>query len=313
MIDMQNSKNVFLTSTAVANRVKNRFYSEDLPLIENDFRKANLITGLTSILLQAQQLHTSHLDTLKSRVNTAREALEGVKPSLDQDLYINYNARPFSIPNDWDWEPCAGHYDTGEMMVEPEPKVVLQNKLSRCREKLEEINGLVNAQRKDADKLSNVLSTYMNDRNLDPVDDIMNDYLGIQYQLTLLELTATILNAEIETISDALGASNPRLSPFQQHADIARCGALVLWLNRRKVATDDVNIGEFICNLDCPYTASAADIEDTTLPIRRGTQDLFQGPYPELVAVDHVHQLVEVLFTLKSRIQSVFNHIDTKK
>ncbi|KAL5498460.1 BZZ1_2 [Sanghuangporus vaninii] len=213
MIDMQNSKNVFLTSTAVANRVKNRFYSEDLPLIENDFRKANLITGLTSILLQAQQLHTSHLDTLKSRVNTAREALEGVKPSLDQDLYINYNARPFSIPNDWDWEPCAGHYDTGEMMVEPEPKVVLQNKLSRCREKLEEINGLVNAQRKDADKLSNVLSTYMNDRNLDPVDDIMNDYLGIQYQLTLLELTATILNAEIETISDALGGDEGLQSP----------------------------------------------------------------------------------------------------
>ncbi|OCB88259.1 hypothetical protein A7U60_g4665 [Sanghuangporus baumii] len=209
MIDMQNSKNVFLISTAVANRVKNRFYSEDLPLIENDFQRlqANLITGLTSILLQAQQLHTTHLDTLKSRVNTAREALEGVKPSPDQDLYINYNARPFSIPNDWDWEPCAGHYDTSEMVVEPEPKVVLQNKLSRCREKLEEINGLINAQRKDADKLSNVLSTYMNNRNLGPVDDIMNDYLGIQYQLTLLEFTATVLNAEIETISDALRAS----------------------------------------------------------------------------------------------------------
>ncbi|KAL5524396.1 BZZ1 [Sanghuangporus sanghuang] len=215
MIDMQNSKNVFLISTAVANRVKNRFYSEDLPLIENDFQRlqANLITGLTSILLQAQQLHTTHLDTLKSRVNTAREALEGVKPSPDQDLYINYNARPFSIPNDWDWEPCAGHYDTSEMVVEPEPKVVLQNKLSRCREKLEEINGLINAQRKDADKLSNVLSTYMNNRNLGPVDDIMNDYLGIQYQLTLLEFTATVLNAEIETISDALRGDEGLQSP----------------------------------------------------------------------------------------------------
>ncbi|KAL5501729.1 BZZ1_3 [Sanghuangporus vaninii] len=219
MIDMQNSKNVFLISTAVANRVKN----------SSRTISANLITGLTSILLQAQQLHTSHLDTLKSRVNTAREALEGVKPSLDQDLYINYNARPFSIPNDWDWEPCAGHYDTGAMVVESESKVVLQNKLSRCREKLEEINGLVNAQRKDADKLSNVLSTYMNDRNLGPVDDIMNDYLGVQYQLTLLEFTATILNAEIETISDALGASSisqTSVSSSQSPSSLSRSHAV---------------------------------------------------------------------------------------
>ncbi|KAL5519895.1 hypothetical protein ACEPAG_1555 [Sanghuangporus baumii] len=215
MIDMQNSKNIFLISTAVANRAKNRFYSEDLPLIENDFQRlqANLITGLISILLQAQQLHTSHLDTLKSRVSTVREALEGVNPSPDQDLYINYNARPFNIPNDWEWEPCAGHYDTGEIVVEPEPKVVLQNKLSRCREKLEEINGLIDAQRKDVDKLSNILSTYSNNRSLGSVDDIMNDYLGAQHQLTLLELTATILNAEIETISDALGGDEGLQSP----------------------------------------------------------------------------------------------------
>ncbi|KAL5482501.1 BZZ1 [Sanghuangporus weigelae] len=209
MIDMQNSKNIFLISTAVANRTKNRFYSEDLPLIEN----ANLITGLTSILLQAQQLHTSHLDTSKSRVSTVREALEGVKPSPDQDLYINYNARPFNIPNDWEWEPCAGHYDTGEMVVEPEPKVVLQNKLSRCREKLGEINGLINAQRKDVDKLSNILSTYINNRSLGSVDDIMNDYLGVRHQLTLLEFTATILNVEIETINDALGGDEGLQSP----------------------------------------------------------------------------------------------------
>ena len=78
-------------------------------------------------------------------MNTVREALESVDSSPDQDLYISYNIRSFSVPNDWGWEPCAGYYDTGEMVVEPGPKVVLQNKLSRCREKHAEVTGFIDA------------------------------------------------------------------------------------------------------------------------------------------------------------------------
>ena len=107
--------------------------------------QANLIAGLVAILLQAQTLHTAHLDTIKNRINSTREALEGVNPALDQELFINYNTRAFSVPNDWDWEPCTGYYDTGEIVLEPEPKIVLQNKLARCREKLQEVIGLINA------------------------------------------------------------------------------------------------------------------------------------------------------------------------
>ena len=213
--------------------------------------QANLIAGLVSILLQAQQVHTSHLTALQGRVNDVRASLEGVNTAADQDLFIQYNIRAFSVPNDWGWEPCAGYYDTGEMVVEPEPKIVLQNKLSRCREKLQAVNSQVNSQStpmsaycradwpieisklgNDVNKLSNVLGTYMSNRNLGSVDDIMDvsvslisclvtsglillqDYLGVQHQLTLYEFSAAILSAEVNTISDNLGGSQHFLSAF---------------------------------------------------------------------------------------------------
>lgn len=96
-----------------------------------------------SILLQGQTQHINHLTTLQKRVGTATQAIQAISTSADQELYISYNKRPFSVPNDWGWEPCAGYYDTGEMAVDSAPKVLLQNKLSRSRAKLDETTRLI--------------------------------------------------------------------------------------------------------------------------------------------------------------------------
>ena len=96
-----------------------------------------------NILVTAQNQHITHLTTLQQRVSSATQALQSVNPAADQELYISYNKRPFSVPNDWGWEPCAGYYDTGEMAIDPAPKVLLQNKLSRSRAKLEDVIRLV--------------------------------------------------------------------------------------------------------------------------------------------------------------------------
>lgn len=68
----------------------------------------------------------------------------------------------------------------------------LQNKLTKCRAKLQELNTLIEAksesqplgsdntdahdwnQGRDSDKLTKIVDTYINDRSLGSVDDIMN-------------------------------------------------------------------------------------------------------------------------------------------
>lgn len=81
-----------------------RFVSEDL--------QCQLLRKFSDILLEAQDLHNKHLDTLKSRVAAASAASKAVDPSRDQDLFIDHNIRAFVAPPDFQFEPCGIHYDT---------------------------------------------------------------------------------------------------------------------------------------------------------------------------------------------------------
>ena len=43
---------------------------------------------------------------------------------------------------------------------------------------------------------------------------VIQDYLGVQHELTLLEFSATVLSTEIDTISDALGGPSQYCMTF---------------------------------------------------------------------------------------------------
>ncbi|PAV17054.1 Bzz1-Myo3 5p-Bee1p-Vrp1p actin assembly complex component [Pyrrhoderma noxium] len=207
MVDMRNSKNTYIIATAIANQTKDRFYNVDLPLIE-DVRHV----PCTSLRLLISSF-PEHATPARELDHSVQETLGQVNAASDQDLFIAYNTRMFTVPNDWGWEPCAGYYDTGEMATESEPKIFLQNKLTRCREKLEETQRQIDIKNRDTEKMFNILTTYMKNRSIGSVDDVMNDYLGVQQELTLLEFSASILIAEIETISNSLGGDEGSQSP----------------------------------------------------------------------------------------------------
>ncbi|KAG8891241.1 hypothetical protein FRB99_003754, partial [Tulasnella sp. 403] len=144
-VEMMNSKNIFIISTAVANKVKDKFYTTDLPALENEIQ-ASLTTGLISIFKTHQALHTAQLDGLKYKIGLVDTAIAAFDPQKDQELFIEHNKRlGYSKPPDWGWEPCQGYYDSasGDICVDPEPKVFLQNKLARAQTKLEEVKSQI--------------------------------------------------------------------------------------------------------------------------------------------------------------------------
>ena len=143
---------VYLLSTSIANRTKAKFYEEDLPSLENvspvcmsettsffwriNFRnfvrlfklrhepinpyyflfqeglQRRMLERLIKILLHSQKLESGHLDSRNSHVAATEGRLNQVNVSKDQDLFIQYNVRPFMAPTDWNFEPCKIHYDT---------------------------------------------------------------------------------------------------------------------------------------------------------------------------------------------------------
>ncbi|TFY64582.1 hypothetical protein EVG20_g5899 [Dentipellis fragilis] len=229
--DMQNAKNIYLIATVVANQTKARFYTKDLAKLEDQYRECtledtltlahhrtehlqnHLVTKFVSILHHAQALLTTHYESLKSRVVAVDAALGEVDAGKDQDLFVEYNVRPFTAIPDWVFEPCSSHYDTGEMSLEPGPKVFLQNKLSRCRGRRNELAPLLQTKSAEEEKLIAIVTAYKDNQSLGNVDEVMEDYLDASHQTTLYEISKTVLDAEIETVESHLAGDEGGQSP----------------------------------------------------------------------------------------------------
>lgn len=118
-----------------------------------------MTSRLTYILQNYCAFNSSHLSTLSQTVGDFQKTLTGVNHEKDDEVFIDANRRPFTIPSDWGFEPCPAFYDTvgvnsplavnlnlshlpfaqPHISVEPEPKVYLQNKLARSQNKLSEV------------------------------------------------------------------------------------------------------------------------------------------------------------------------------
>ncbi|TFY80912.1 hypothetical protein EWM64_g3101 [Hericium alpestre] len=213
--DMLNAKNVYLLSTVVANKTKTRFYTEDLPRLEDQYQhlQVHLLTKFVNIIHHAQALFITHYDTLKSRVVIVDDALNDVDPGKDQELFMEYNIRPFTAISDWVFEPCASHYDTDEISLEPGPKVFLQNRLARSRAKRQEVEHLLADKSKEADKLLAIVTAYRSNQSLGNADEILENFLQASHQTTSYQMTKTCLDAEIEILESNLGGDEGGQNP----------------------------------------------------------------------------------------------------
>lgn len=77
----------------------------------------HLVQKYISVLHHAQALQITHHDALKALITAVDNALSEVDPQKDRGMFIDHNIRPFSVPADWTFEPCASHYDTVRHVV----------------------------------------------------------------------------------------------------------------------------------------------------------------------------------------------------
>ncbi|KAJ1309726.1 hypothetical protein OPQ81_006491 [Rhizoctonia solani] len=216
-VEMQNRKNAYLIQIAVANGTKDRFYDDELPLLEDQFQAhhADTMRRMTRLLLHSQALHEGHLESVRRSVANTQAALNAVNPMQDQKLYASFNRRPFSKPEDWAFEPCDRYYDTAEVVTEPEPKILLQNKLQRTKQKLAELTPQVEDKSRDVTRLTKLVESYGANPALGNYDEVWENLLEASHQLTDLELVRVGYQAEMQVISSALGGDEGAQKPHE--------------------------------------------------------------------------------------------------
>lgn len=126
----------------------------------------HLVERFIKILQNSQHLELNSIDGQKTCIENLNGKLNEVDAAADQELFINLNIRTFVAPEDWKFEPSPIHYDTvsdpfgnlcfyikwspeskADMNKDPVPKIVLQNKARRSKEKLVELDNLMDSSR----------------------------------------------------------------------------------------------------------------------------------------------------------------------
>ncbi|KAG8762430.1 hypothetical protein FRC11_009461 [Ceratobasidium sp. 423] len=205
-VEMQNRKNAYLIQVAVANSAKDRFYDDELPLLEDQFQAhhADTMRRMTRLLLHSQALHEGHLESVRRSVANTQAALNAVNPLQDQKLYASFNRRPFSIMI---LQP--------EVVTEPEPKILLQNKLQRARQKLAELIPQIEDKSRDVTRLNKLVESYGANPALGNYDEVWENLLETSHQLTDLELVRVGYQAEMKVVSSALGGDEGAQKPHE--------------------------------------------------------------------------------------------------
>ncbi|EUC62276.1 FCH and double SH3 domain protein 1 second Src-like 3 domain protein, partial [Rhizoctonia solani AG-3 Rhs1AP] len=217
---MQNRKknSAYLIQIAVANGAKDRFYDDELPLLEDQFQShhADTMRRMTRLLLHSQALHEGHLESVRRSVANTQAALNAVDPLHDQKLYASFNRRPFSKPENWAFEPCDRYYDTPEVVTEPEPKILLQNRLQRARQKLVEIAPQIEDKSRDVARLNKLVASYEVNPALGNYDEVweMPAECGIAPELSPSKANSLARASSINSVAPSVSSVASVTSPI---------------------------------------------------------------------------------------------------
>ncbi|KAF9046761.1 hypothetical protein BJ165DRAFT_1345726, partial [Panaeolus papilionaceus] len=276
--DMLNSKNAYLISIQLANATKAKFYDEDIPKLQNvKTVQSLLVRRFSRLLVHGQDLELRNLDAIKTRITEVKGKFNDIDVAQDQVCFINHNIRNFTSPDDWKFEPCSIHYDTDAVSIETAPKVVMQNKLRRSLEKLQELKPLINAKQKELDKLFGQVSAYTPDNQVGTIDDLLDNYLEAAHQSGLYSSSERILKAEIDVIRKALGGdeggSKPhsfKSSAFSIPTQCGYCQSSIWGLSKQgKVCKTCGLCVHAKCELKVPATCEEAEERPTSTIFRR--------------------------------------------
>ncbi|KJA24386.1 hypothetical protein HYPSUDRAFT_38820 [Hypholoma sublateritium FD-334 SS-4] len=285
--DMLDAKNAYLMAISVANRCKTRFYDDDVPNLENELQVLHrrLMERFVKIVMHAQEIQLRHLTTLQGRISSAQEKFGEVNVPRDQDLFATYNIRVFAAPSDWNFEPSPIHYDTEAMNIEPAPKVVMQNKLRRSREKLAELMPLIQDKRLELKKLSARISSYCADHLAGDIDDSTDRYLEAEHQLALYVASECILNTEIDSIGQAVGDDEGghrphsfKSSSFSIPTPCGYCKSSIWGLSKQGKICKTCGLSVHTkCELKVSAECEKSEDSRTTTLARKGTESSTRG------------------------------------
>lgn len=128
-VDMNNGKNAYLIKISIANRLKDKYFFQDLPELLDYFQDLNecRVAILNKLLKNACIIERNSNDKVKELLHTVDSTIDRNNPKLDVAMFIKHNAVAWNEPPDFTFIPCSFWHDD-ESLVTREPELTTLKK-----------------------------------------------------------------------------------------------------------------------------------------------------------------------------------------
>lgn len=205
-VEMNIGKNAYLICISQANRLKDKYYFQDLPEILDYYQDLNetRTSILNKILKNASIIERNSNDKVKDLLHDVDAVIDQNNPKLDVAMYIKHNSRSWKEPNDFVFEPCSFWHDD-ESLVTKEPE------LTDLKRRLNQTISKYNIGKENTFSAKQKLEEMAQDRSSSEDKDSLRFDLRLDDVLTLLhkfmqeDSERVKLEVEIEIIQNFAG------------------------------------------------------------------------------------------------------------
>ncbi|KAK9472721.1 uncharacterized protein V1510DRAFT_394269 [Dipodascopsis tothii] len=243
VIDMNNAKNAYLVAVSVANRIKDKYYFQDVPAVLDSLQDLNeaRTRKLNSLWATAAELEQTCSDRCRSHLAASIDVVRQNVPRLDSKMFVQHNIVPdWKPPDDFYYEPSPIWHDDDQMVADEHTKTYLRNTIAKSRRAIGEMRAEIEHKRADLDVLYKAREQAIADPSKANFDEIFSKLLSIQQSAAVADTRRIALAVEVETVEMVVGdlsrgsrPHNMKQTSFKIPTTCGVCGESIMPFSRQ--------------------------------------------------------------------------------
>lgn len=209
--EMNVAKNNYLLKINIANRIKDKFYYQDLPEVldllqdVNEFKTIQMNSLLTIAGKSEIMKNNNNIKAIESTFQVIGEN----KVQLDTLMFIKHNVTQWAEPQDFYYIPSSIWHDDEKFISGPEEVQALKRNLAIAYKAQQKVDDSIESQRERLNELTKVKTDWKTKEvdafEVKPALDSINGYLITLSQFVIDETLKVSSQVEIETIENNVG------------------------------------------------------------------------------------------------------------
>lgn len=205
---MNIAKNSYLIKISQANRIKDKYYFQDIPEVLDLLQDLNeaRVSFLNNIWSQASQIEIDLGGSLQKRMKASDGVVKQNKPSLSTAMFIKHNVKNWKEPLDFQFKPSPIWHDDEQFVVSGSNELDdLKLKLKNSQKVYNQMQDMTTMELEKLAKYNKIKKNLKNNEDtLDSIQfyDNLKNYLTVISSFTSHESIKLLSQVEIESIQN---------------------------------------------------------------------------------------------------------------